>query len=105
DNDDFHVNWDDFEEDFTVDNVNSIQDRSVKSGFTTARNKTILIPVINQSDINNNTKQLFTNKTAVKLNFSHQEKSYQASLKKTQNNDKHTIRTNKDTASIMEKGG
>ncbi|CAG5073873.1 Protein of unknown function, partial [Cotesia congregata] len=95
----------DVEEDFTVDNVNSIQqDQSVKSGFATAKNKTTLIPETNQRHINNNKKQLFTKKPALTLNFSHQEKAYPASLKKTQNNDKYTTQTNKDTASIMEKG-
>ncbi|XP_057319850.1 uncharacterized protein LOC130664103 [Microplitis mediator] len=105
DNGDFTLDWTDFEEDFTVDDVNSIpQDQSARSGFTTASNHTIPLPVINQNDINNNNKQLLTKKPSVKLAFNHQ-KTINAPLKKIENTDKRVTHNNNDITSIMKGEG
>ncbi|XP_043267094.1 uncharacterized protein [Venturia canescens] len=72
DDSDLHVNWLDFDEDFTVNDVDPTPSTVVKNDFTTARNKPILIPIGNRNEPDGSRKNLFWNKPGIKLTFENQ---------------------------------
>ncbi|XP_011686452.1 PREDICTED: uncharacterized protein LOC105449149 [Wasmannia auropunctata] len=88
-NDDFEINWADYDDDFTGTDISDVNDlaskndnnnpkkvnpistKVVSNGFTTANKIPISVPVGIQSKLNNN-KNLFINKPPIKLTFNNQ---------------------------------
>ncbi|CAG5090893.1 Protein of unknown function [Cotesia congregata] len=72
DNLDFNLNYADFDDDFSIDTIESGLTGVAENGFTTASNNPILIPNTKPNETNANKKCLFVDKPAIKLKFQQQ---------------------------------